>query len=124
MIDAKLLWRATLVGIVLQVAMVVIGHFEPWVALHVFMFGGMFISGVAGLLYARDFGRGYGLGALGGAIAGGVCAFIGIAISVALKDTAQFVLALGTSISVLTGAAGGLWGQWGANIRARANGAR
>jgi hypothetical protein len=47
----------------------------------------MLISGVAGLLYARDAALGYGRGALGGAIAGGLCALIGIGVSVLLGDT-------------------------------------
>jgi hypothetical protein len=54
---------------------------------------------------------------LGGAVAGGVCALIGIAVSVLLGDTPVFVLGLGTAISVLTGAVGGLWGQLGARMR-------
>ena len=117
MIDNSALRRAILVGTVSQVAMVVIGHFAPWVALHVFMFGGMLISAAVGYLYARDVTKGYGLGALGGAIAGGVCALLGIAVSVILGDTPPFVLALGTAISTLTGAVGGVVGQMSAGIR-------
>jgi len=111
MIDNTALLRATLVGTVLQVAMVVIGHFVPWVALHVFMLGGMGISALAGGLYAHDAANGYGCGALGGAIAGGVCALLGIAVSVILGDTATNILILGTASSAVTGAVGGLFGQ-------------
>jgi hypothetical protein len=118
MIDRAALQRATIVGTVLQVAMVVIGHFVPFVAIHVFMFGGMMISATVGYLYARDVGRGYGFGAVGGAISGGVCAFIGIGVSVILRDTAPMILALGTSISILTGAVGGVFGQMSAAILA------
>ena len=119
MIDPKILQRATIVGTVLQVLMVVIGHFVPWVRDNVFMFGGMLISGIAGLLYARDAAPGYLLGALGGAVAGGLCALIGIGLSVLLGDTPNFVLALGTAISVLTGAVGGLWGQFGVFLKSK-----
>ena len=119
MINAPILQRATVVGTMLQLTMVVVGHYVPWVRDNVFMFGGMLISGVAGLLYARDAALGYGRGALGGAIAGGVCALIGIAVSVLLKDTPPFVLGLGTAISVLTGAVGGLWGEFGARLKVR-----
>jgi hypothetical protein len=119
MINAPILQRATMVGTMLQLTMIVLGHYIPWVRDNVFMFGGMLISGIAGLLYARDAALGYGRGALGGAIAGGICALIGIAASVLLKDTPPFVLGLGTSISVVTGAAGGLWGELGARIKAR-----
>ncbi|HTT99895.1 MAG TPA: hypothetical protein VMF58_17730 [Rhizomicrobium sp.] len=119
MIDARILQRSTVVGTVLQLAMVIAGHFVPWVRDNVFMFGGMLISGVAGLLYAREVALGWWRGALGGAIAGGLCALIGIGVSVLLGDTPNFVLGLGTAISVVTGAVGGLWGEVGARIRAR-----
>ena len=118
MIDNTALLRATLVGTVIQVAMVAIGHFVPWVALHVFMFGGMMISATVGYLYAQDVAMGYSRGALGGAIAGGVCALLGIAVSVFLGDTQPNILVLGTAISVLTGSVGGLFGQMSASIRA------
>ncbi len=118
MIDRNALLRATFVGTVIQVAMVVIGRFVPWVALHVFMFGGMMISATVGYLYAQDVAKGYGRGALGGAIAGGVCALLGIAVSVILGDTQPNILALGTAISTLTGAVGGVFGQMSAGIRA------
>jgi hypothetical protein len=118
MIESRKLQIATFVGTMLQITMVVIGHYVPWVALHVFMFGGMMISATVGYLYARDVGKGYGSGALGGAIAGGVCALLGIAVSVVLGDTPPAILALGTSISVVTGAIGGLFGQMSAAILA------
>jgi hypothetical protein len=111
MINPKIFQRAAIVGTVLQVAMVVIGHFVPWVAQHVFMFGGMAISALAGLLYARETAAGYGPSALGGAAAGAVCALIGIAISVLLHNTQPAILAIGTASSAVTGAIGGLIGQ-------------
>ena len=110
MIDIPALQRATIFGSALQIAMVVAGHYSPWIAQHVFMLGGMAISTRAGLHYARQVARGYGPGALGGAIAGGACAAIGIALSVALGDTAPLVLALGTAASCVTGALGGVAG--------------
>jgi hypothetical protein len=102
--------------------MVVLGHFLPWIALHVFVFGGMTISAIVGYLYAHDAAKGYGRAALGGAIVGGVCALLGIAVSVMLDDTQPFVLVLGTAISVLTGAVGGVFGQMAAGIRTLARG--
>jgi hypothetical protein len=119
MIESKVLQRSAIVGTALQLAMVIAGHFIPWVRDNVFMFGGMLISGVAGLLYAREVALGWWRGALGGAIAGGLCALIGIGVSVLLGDTPNFVLGLGTAISVVTGAVGGLWGEVGARIRAK-----
>ena len=47
-IDRKILERATLVGIVLEVALVVTSYFVPWVEVHVFQFGGMMIAAIAG----------------------------------------------------------------------------
>ena len=111
MLNMNSLRSATLIGTVLQVAMVIVGHYIPYVALHVFMFGGMAISAVAGLLCARDAG-GYAGAVLGGAIAGGVCALIGIALSVTLGDTQAIILALGSISSAVTGSIGGLAGQF------------
>ena len=47
---ARALWRATLVGTVLQVAMVVGGHYFP-VLKSLYAPGGMLISGLAGWLF-------------------------------------------------------------------------
>jgi hypothetical protein len=107
MIRSQSLIRATLIGTALQIVMVVAGHYSVFIAQHVFMFGGMAISAVAGLLY-RNMAGGYGGAALGGAIAGGACALIGIAVSVVLGDTAAVILAIGTLSSAVTGAVGGL----------------
>lgn len=110
MLDTRTLLNAAIAGTVLQVAMVVAGHYNVYIALHVFMFGGMCISLVAGLPCGRA-ASGFGGAALGGAIAGGVCALIGIAISVALGDTPALVLAFGTVSSAVTGAVGGIIGK-------------
>lgn len=110
MLDTKSLWTAIAIGTVLQLAMAIAGHFVPFVAEHVFMFGGMGISALAGLIYGRAASF-YGAAALGGAIAGGVCAVVGIAVSVLLGDTAAMVLAFGTLSSAVTGALGGLAGR-------------
>jgi len=110
MLDTKSLGTATIVGTVLQLAMVIAGHFDPFVANKVFMFGGMGISALAGFLCGRH-ASGYGGAALAGAVAGGVCALIGIAVSVLLGDTQAMILAFGTLSSAVTGAIGGLIGR-------------
>ncbi len=110
MFDTKSLWTATIIGTVLQLAMVIAGHYEPFIANKVFMFGGMGISALAGLLCGRG-AVGYGGAALAGAVAGGVCALIGIAVSVLLGDTHAMILAFGTLSSAVTGAIGGLIGR-------------
>src|SRR5947207_10265959 len=62
-IDLRILIRALVVGTVLQVVMVCLAHFIPWVMAHVFEFGGMMISATTGYLYAMDSGKGYFPGA-------------------------------------------------------------
>lgn len=91
--------------------MVLTGHFLPTIA-QFFGLLGMTISLVAGAAYvvwARAKGAPAAIGAasVGGAIAGGACAFIGIAISLALGDVSAALLAFGTVSSALAGALGG-----------------
>jgi hypothetical protein len=115
--DGKLVQRAAITGITLQVTMVVIGHYIPWVRVNAYDFGAMMISGLAGLFYGRDFGKGYLRGALGGAVAGGTAGLIGISAANILGDVPLIVLPFGTAVTILTGAIGGLFGQMAANIR-------
>ena len=117
MFDGKLIQRAAITGIVLQVTMVVLAHYSPWVRANVSEFAAMMIAGLAGLFYGRDYAQGYAKGALGGAIAGGTSGLIGIAAANILGDANLMVLAAGTAITILTGAIGGLFGQMGARIR-------
>lgn len=109
--NRKALINATVVGTVLQLAMIVAGHFIPFVKDNVFMLGGLALSLVAGLLYARAAKGSWGDCLIGGLIAGGVCALIGIAASVAWGDTAQNILLLGSVSSAVTGAIGGAVGK-------------
>ena len=104
--DRKVLVRATAAGTVAQLVMIAAGHFVPFVRDHVFAIGGMLISLVVGLAYARQAREGWGPSLAGGAIAGGVCAVIAIAASVALGDTPAAVLAFGTLGSVVAGLVG------------------
>lgn len=105
------------VGTVLQVAMVLVGHWSLAVAR---LFGplGMAISLVVGLLWARGEAGGYGHAAAGGALVGGTCALLGIVVSYALGDVGAVILALGTLSSAVTGALGGLVGV-ASRLRAR-----
>jgi len=118
MIEPRILQRATIVGTVLQIAWMLLGHFFPGMrGFHnVYLFGGMMISAIAGYIYAMAYGAGFKQGALGGAIAGGVCGLIGIAASVLIGDTPFLDIALGTAVTVLTGAVGGLWGEVAARM--------
>ena len=117
MFDGKLIQRAAITGIVLQLAMVMLGHYVPWISANAYQFGMMMICGVAGLLYARDFAKGYARGAFGGAIAGGVCGVIGVSAANILGDLPLGVIPIEVAITILVGAVGGLFGQLAANIR-------
>lgn len=107
-IDNAALMRATSVGTILQLAMVLAGHRIAGIAL-LFAPMGMAISLLAGLLYARWSGRTSGAWA-GGALAGGICALIGTAVSFGLGDVTAVILAFGTLSSAVTGAIGGWLG--------------
>jgi hypothetical protein len=115
--DGKLVQRAAITGIAMQVTMVVIGHYIPWVRANVYAFGCLMFAGLAGLFYARDFARGYARGALGGAIAGGTSGLIGISAANILGHVTLIVLPFGTALTIFVGAIGGLFGQMAANIR-------
>lgn len=110
MLSPRALLLATLIGTVLQVAMVVAGHSNKSVA-SMFAVGGMGLSLIAGLLYAL-WARGDGTSSIiaGGLVAGAVCAFLGILVSHLLGDVPRSLLALGTISSAVTGALGGWLG--------------
>jgi hypothetical protein len=105
--NTRALVIATIVGTVLQVAMVVCGHVSPSIQ-KLFAVGGMGFSLIAGVVYTvLAGGASAGSLAVGGAVAGGICAFIGILISHLLGDVPTSLLLLGTVSSIVTGAIGG-----------------
>jgi hypothetical protein len=101
------LWIA-LLGAILQVAMVVTGHYVPAVAARFGLIGTL-ISLVAGVVFARSLTRGVGrgIGFLGGLLAGGACALVGIAVSFGLGDVSAVILLFGTLASAVAGGLGG-----------------
>jgi hypothetical protein len=109
--NLKDLIAATLIGAIFQLTMIVVGHFVPFVRDNVFMIGGLAISLLAGLSYQLRARSSWAWAIVGGAVAGAACAAIGIAASVALKDTPQEILVLGTCGSAVTGLIGGLVGK-------------
>jgi hypothetical protein len=117
MIIARFLQRAVIAGVILQLALAVLGHFVPWIVDHFFMFGRMMLSATAGYIYGMQYGRTYVLSALGGAVAGGLCVVPALAVSILLGDTPASFLAIGTGISILTGGVGGAFGQMAAIMR-------
>jgi hypothetical protein len=112
MINSRAVLIASIVGTVLQVAMVVAGHSNPSVSA-MFAVGGMSISLIAGIIYGYLVKGPRLLSGLiaGGATAGGVCAFIGILVSHLMGDVPASLLALGTISSIVTGAIGGAIGK-------------
>ncbi len=117
MIDGRVLRNAIIVGTTLEAVNALARH-AGWLSDYYAQFGGMFIAGVAGLLYAREINRGYGQGALGGSVAGLVSISVGVALSVTLHDAPAILIPIALVICTLTGAIGGLFGQLGASIRA------
>lgn len=116
MIDGRVLRNAIIVGTTLEAVNALARHVD-WLTDYYAQFGGMFIAGVAGLLYAREVNRGYAHGALGGAIAGLVSISVGVALSVTLHDAPALLIPVGLAVCALTGGIGGLFGQLGASIR-------
>jgi hypothetical protein len=109
--SSRALVVASLVGTLLQVAMVVTGHSNDAVK-GLFAVGGMGLSMLAGVLYARLARPATkGSAAVGGLAAGAICAFLGILVSHLLGDVPGSLLALGTISSAVTGAIGGVIGQ-------------
>jgi uncharacterized membrane protein YeaQ/YmgE (transglycosylase-associated protein family) len=116
MIDGRILRYAIIVGTTLQAANALIRHLG-WLSDYYAQFGAMFISGVAGLLYAREVNKGYRHGAFAGAIAGLVSVSVGVTLAVTLHDVPPVMIPLAMLVCTLTGAIGGLFGQLGASIR-------
>ena len=110
-ISARALLIATVIGTILQAAMVIAGHRNKSIA-KLFAVGGMSLSLIAGLIYAvLVSGATTGSAVVGGVLAGGLCALVGIAISYLLKDVPATLLLLGTASSTVTGAIGGWLGS-------------
>lgn len=109
--NIRLILTTLAVATLVQLAMVMAGHYVPVIKNNVFALGGMAISLAAGLAYARLAAQGWVPSLTGGALVGGACALIGISVSLALKDVPPMVLALGTLSSAVTGAIGGAIGR-------------
>jgi hypothetical protein len=111
--NTRALTIASLIGTLLQVAMVVAGHSSPAI-MGFFAVGGMGFSLVAGVIYARLAKEATKRSAaIGGLVAGALCAFLGILVSHLLGDVPASLLALGTLSSAFTGAIGGFLGTLG-----------
>lgn len=109
--NRKALARWIIIGTVLQLAMIGIGHYVPFVRDNVFMLGGLGLSLIAGLGYALEAGGKWPDALLGGVIVGAACAFIGIVPSVVLGDTPREIVIIGTLSSGFTGLIGAAVGK-------------
>ena len=117
LVDAKILDRALLAGVLCEAGFMVLGHFRPVIREHFGLFGCMMIAGTAALLYARDLARGYVAGALGGLVIGAACGLVAVGAANLLGDHPDKFLPYGVMISALIGAIGGLFGQYAAWIK-------
>jgi hypothetical protein len=97
----------TIIATVVQLAMVVSGHYVEFIKNNVFAIGGMLISLVFAACWVRGGATGWAHAAWGGVVVGGVCALIGIAVSCALGDVEAAVLGFGTAGSAVAGLIGG-----------------
>jgi hypothetical protein len=118
LVDAKILDRALLVGVLLEAGFVALGHYRPFLSQHFGLFGCMMIAGTAALLYARDLARGYVAGALGGLVIGAACGLTAVGTANLLGDRPDDFLPYGVMVCALVGAIGGMFGQYAAWIRA------
>jgi hypothetical protein len=99
-------WIGLILGTILQLMMVIGGHYVAAIAL-LFAPIGVVISLIAGLVYAAGAGRGAVTGRMVvGALVGGGCALIGIAVSWLLHDVPALILVVGTASSAVSGALG------------------
>ncbi len=105
------LLKATTIGTILQVLMVVGGHYLPQLA-QLFPVLGTGLGGLAGLLFGL-FNKGASGGVLagGGAAAGGIGGLLGSAISMAMGDVPGATVGIATGSTAVAGAIGGLLGK-------------
>lgn len=109
--NSRALVLATVVGTVLQLAMVIAGHSNKSIAA-LFAVGGMGISLIAGLVYTLTAKGGTTSSlAVGGLLSGGICALVGIVVSYLLGDVPALILVVGTVSSAVTGLIGGFAGK-------------
>ncbi|WP_337186881.1 hypothetical protein [Phenylobacterium sp.] len=109
--NLKTFGRVTLAATAAQVGMVVAGHYSAPIRDNVFALGGMGISFLAGVFYARISRGGWADSLVGGLLSGGACAFLGIGVSVFLGDVPGSLLAFGTAGSAVAGLIGGAAGR-------------
>ena len=103
--------KSAIVGIVLQVIMVVVGHYVPSVA-NLFPVAGTGIGGITGILNGLwSANAPHPAAAGGGAVAGGAGGLLGTLLSTVLGDVPTSTIAVGTGSTAVAGAIGALIGK-------------
>ena len=119
MVHPRILERATLIALILQIVLAFSVHFLTFLPDQAILLGRMLIAACGGYLYGMEYGRGAAPCALGGAIAGGISVVPAVILSVILGDAHGPMIALATGASLLTGGVGGAFGLWAAELRRR-----
>ena len=117
MIDLKILKRALFVGIVFQLVLVGCGYFWPHFRPGL-LFACMMTAAVAGMLYARDLGRGFLPGMMGGAVTGAASGLVAVTGASILGEEPEIWIPYGVMVLTLTGTVGGVFGEIDARLRA------
>jgi len=103
--------KSATIGTVLQLAMVIAGHFSPQIA-QLFPFLGTGLGGLAGLLNGKwSTGATAGQAAGAGAVSGAIGGIIGTVASNLLGDATLSTIAVGGGSTAVAGLVGGLIGR-------------
>jgi len=103
--------KSAIIGTVLQLIMVIVGHYVPQVA-NLFPIAGTGFGGIAGLLNGLWSANASPQAAAGGgAVAGGAGGLLGTLVSHLLGDVPTSTLAIGTGSTAVAGIVGGLIGK-------------
>lgn len=105
--NQRALVNALIFATVLQIVMVLSGHWIAYVKDNLFATVGTAISIVGAIHYVRAARPAWSWAVIGGAVVGGVSALIGIAISYGLKDVPVDTLWIGTIASTVSAAVAG-----------------
>lgn len=109
---ANPMMKSAIVGTVLQLLMVVVGHYVPQVA-NLFPVVGTGIGGLAGILNGLWAPKASLPSAgVGGAVAGGIGGAIGTLVSSLLGDVPMSTVAIGTGSTAVAGLVGGAIGKF------------
>jgi hypothetical protein len=117
MIDLKILKRTLILGVAIELLLVAGGWFRPGFR-PALLFACMLTAAVAGMLYARDQGRGFLPSFTGGAMVGAACGLAAVAAAAWLGEHPETFLPYGMMVLMLTGAVGGGFGELDARLRA------